>query len=414
MRIRSARDFCSAISLMLVVLGCQNPDRSRSGGNDGGGVGGSGGNVGPGGSGGDAGAGGAGGGSIPRRDSGVHSPPDAGSPADLTVGGIPEGGMTCGDQTMPLPFEPTTPDVLIVFDRSGSMNGKFGTGTRYTVEAMVLKEVVAAYETRVRFGFSQFPSKGGVCPAGYAMSCCADRPSVEVGFGNAAAISKAIDDAGPVNGNTPTSEALRFAREYYENLVDGIRARYVLLSTDGQPTCDIMGASSNPPFGGGMTTWKGCDDAKAEAAKLAAMGVKVIALGVAINETMGGFFKPLDCLEDIAQMGGAPQPGAPPSYYDAKDPVTLRSALDSILGGVTKPSCLIELTAPPPDPTKVAVFFDKRQIPWDPTHVNGWDFEPGTTDKIRIYGASCAEIEGFRVMTVDIVFGCKPCSGTGC
>jgi len=47
-------------------------------------------------------------------------------------------------------------DVLIVFDGSESMGVGFGSGTRYSVLADVISQLVDDYQGRIRFGFEQF------------------------------------------------------------------------------------------------------------------------------------------------------------------------------------------------------------------------------------------------------------------
>src|SRR5687767_422864 len=52
----------------------------------------------------------------------------------------------CGYTARTLEVEPRLSDVLIVFDRSGSMSNAFGTGTRYSVEAELLTDMVVTYQ----------------------------------------------------------------------------------------------------------------------------------------------------------------------------------------------------------------------------------------------------------------------------
>src|SRR5215213_8491501 len=83
-----------------------------------------------------------------------------------------------------LTFVPVPADVMVLFDRSESMAAAFGEGTRYGVAAALLKELLPAYDERIRFGFQVFPARGG-CPAGYVRGCCAEPPAVPVGPGSA-------------------------------------------------------------------------------------------------------------------------------------------------------------------------------------------------------------------------------------
>ena len=44
-------------------------------------------------------------------------------------------------------------------------------------------------------------------------------------------------------------------------------------------------------------------------------------------------------------------------------------------------------------------------IPRDPTHMNGWDYDPAT-NQITFYGPACDALKAGTVTDVDIVFGC--------
>src|SRR5688572_32851532 len=52
----------------------------------------------------------------------------------------------CREVTRPLAFEARPADVMVVFDRSGSMSAEFGTGTRHSVETELLGDLIDAYE----------------------------------------------------------------------------------------------------------------------------------------------------------------------------------------------------------------------------------------------------------------------------
>jgi Mg-chelatase subunit ChlD len=52
-----------------------------------------------------------------------------------------------------------------VLDASESMGIGFGPGTRYSVLAKVLSNLVDAYQSRIRFGLAQFPGPDALCLA---------------------------------------------------------------------------------------------------------------------------------------------------------------------------------------------------------------------------------------------------------
>jgi hypothetical protein len=295
-------------------------------------------------------------------------------------------GPVCGRQTTPLEFTPVVPDVLIVFDKSGSMSQRFGTGTRLTTERDLLAPLVTEYQDRVRWGFQEFPlnTAAMACPAG--MSCCAGPVAVGIAPMNGMAVANAISPrlGSESRINTPTPHALKLAREYYAGLNDGISERYVLLSTDGEPNCP-----SSPPA---------CDASEQEVKGLLAAGVKTFVLGV--SEEVGAS----QCLDRLARAGGAPRKMGPPFYFPAKDPALLKEYLNEIIGQIAKPSCRLRLNAAPPDPKNVALYFDGVEVPRDPNHMNGWDYDG--TMQIVLYGSPCSRVEAAMVKNIQILFGC--------
>ncbi len=398
--------------------GSSNQGGTSGGGNRDGSVGGLDGRAGSGG-GGSSGAGGGSGGA------GGGPPTGADAGPDRAVVGIADGGQVCGMQTTEIPYTPSTPDVIIAFDDSKSMTASFGGGTRYTTVRDLLKPLIMRHQDRVHWGFERFPSTTGTCMRnGGAMGgCCAESVCIGPKPMNAGAVNAAIDrngpqcDAGPgpppapacmpggmmgcpgqmaTGGGTPTAVALWTVRDFYANLNDGIKDRYVLLSTDGNPNCNLNST-------GGATS---CDDTVSEITKLAAMGVKTVVLGVSEE------VRDSACLERMAIAGQARKPAPGPAFYPAADRAALEMFLDQIISGFAKPACKIDLTAPPTDTSRVAVFFNNKQVPWDPMHVNGWDFEAGSNTRIIIYGSYCTEVETFKVMAIDVRFGCPPCGGT--
>ncbi len=431
---RSAWNRMGAVTLVgLLGVGCAADGRSDKGG--GGASGGAGGGR-AGNGGGGAGGGGAGGGGAGSGGSGGSEFRDGGSQTGGGDGGGSGGrsgaggsagssgvdasaftpdGKTCGEQTTPLAVSPRTPDVIIVFDDSSSMNQSFEGGTRYTTERDLLKPLVSQYERQIRWGFEKYPVKQGI-----TMGCCAGAVCVSPGLNQAMAVNTAIDrnsaacndvvqgvcpsgcvKACPNCGEscfigTPTAPALRNANDFYANLKDGIAERYVLLSTDGEPNCVDPALSTDA-----------CQQSVAQVMALAKNGVKTIVLGIS-NEVANS-----QCLDALAQAGGAPRPGGPPFYYPANSKALLEMYLREIIGGIAKPTCFIDLTSSPPDPTKVAVFFDMKQVPYDPTRMNGWDYDPpGSAMRIRLFGSACTQVESFQVKELGVVFGCPPCGGT--
>jgi hypothetical protein len=316
----------------------------------------------------------------------------------------------CGE-SHPIPFQPRPADVLLLFDRSDSMSTEFASGTRYSVTAGLLSDLVEVYQDKLRFGFQPFPDPRA-CPAGHAPGCCASAPTVGVKPSAGTEIRAAIAAAQPPGGSTPTAEALRRAREYFATLEDGVPDRYVLLSTDGQPSCDASGRLAEADVLGdaGLPVAGACHDALVEVDRLVAAGVQVVVLGVGstLPDDPGGH---PGCLEELARRGRGAMMSRPedrPWYYPAADPDKLEVALQEIFGGAIQPPCSLVLDEAPPDPRQVAVFLDGHQVPHNRNY--GWDYEtPDDTREIHFYGEYCKRIHRFQVAKIDVRWGCPPC-----
>jgi len=359
---------------------------------------------------------GAGGG--PAGGSSGFSGSNSGGAGGLIIdGGVPEGSVslpdgskTCGEQRSPIGYSPKTPDVVIAFDSSGSMiTNRFpqgGTETRLAVEQRVLRDVVQRYQDRIRFGYEEFPINGAAeqCRPGGDTNCCASRVAVSPDLMNFTKVDTAMKPCGGAPScstsriGTPTPDSLRVCREFYGTLNDGIAERFVLLSTDGEPTCVPAGTPGADA----------CSAAEEQVKALAAAGIKTVVLGVSEEVAAS------NCLNRLALAGGVPRPGGPPHFYPGSDPAQLATYLDQIVTGIAKPSCLLDLTSAPPDPLKVAVYFDNKEVPWDPTHMNGWDYDAGSKTRVIIYGSYCTNLQGFLVKEIAVVYGCPPCTGAGC
>jgi hypothetical protein len=326
-------------------------------------------------------------------------------PTDLGLPDLPEaaGDRLVCTQKENLVFEPIPVDMLILFDRSASMAAEFGDGTRFSVESKLLATLLPGYENRIRFGFQAFPARAP-CGPGFVLGCCAEPPAVPVGPGTVPGVVAAIEDAAPVGGNTPTALALRFAREYFAGLNDGVSDRYVLLSTDGRPTCTASGQLPDDAVAG---VPQACADALAETDALLASGVKVIVLGVGAELAMVTD-EASACLEEIARRGGAARSDGPPAFFTALAAGALEVSLKQIFGGTAQFPCLVELKKEPADRSQVRVLFDGKEIPRN--RLDGWDFDPPSDNRrIKIFGTSCLRLDRLSVSQVEVQYGCPPC-----
>jgi hypothetical protein len=341
---------------------------------------------------------------------GVEPMPDAAGPLWPPIDGGAEALACSESHRIPLVYQPS--DVLVLFDRSQSMSTELGTGTRYSVLAGLLGDLAEVYQDKLRFGFQPFPDPD--CPP-EQLGCCASPPTLGLEPGAAADLRAAMARAAPTGGSTPTAGALLQARQYFAGLTDGgDRQRYVLLATDGWPSCDGTGALMPDVSDTDRQRVSGpCHDALVQVDALVAAGIGVLVLGVGpgLDADPNG---PPSCLEEIASrgMGGKARQEDRPWFLSGADPERLESALQALFGGIKSPGCQWKLDAIPPDPAEVAVFLDGHLVPRNRNY--GWDFDsPGDLTHVQFFGEYCRRLDRFQVTSIEVRYGCPPCAGEG-
>lgn len=291
------------------------------------------------------------------------------------------------------------PDILIVQDKSGSMDdsadGKCtsncGTKSKWSQVTAALNQVVGMTDTSVNWGLKFF-SDNGHCAANGA-------PVVSIGAGNAGAISTAIGNTKP-GGNTPTRDAVATGAAYLMGVTD-TNPKYLLLATDGLPNCPAGCSLTNPSSACTMTDNPAEDKAATDAvAAAAAAGIPTFVIGVGMTGADA-------TLNAMAVAGGVPQTGAATSFYSVTDTASLVTALNAILGRVA--SCKFDIGTAPNSMTSVDyidVYGDGTAISRDTNHANGWDYTNSSHTAIEVYGPKCDAIEAGTIKTVTVTFRC--------
>lgn len=298
-------------------------------------------------------------------------------------------------------IRPVATDVLVLLDRSSTMSVALGSGSRYQAVVGVLTDLVTAYQAHVRFGYMEMPGRSG-CET-QVPACCVSPPSVPVALGNASAMISAFNQSAPLSGATPTAAALFVAGRYYVSNKDYVTNRYVLLATDGVPSCTSLGALTR----GGSDSSAACTDAKAQVEALGSVGVKVLVLSVGPDSAADE--EDSDCLEALAKAGGAAPPRGKHSYYTTEDPAQLQEALEQIFGVVAEPSCLLSIPEVDRE-APVRVLLDGQEIPYDA--VDGWGWSDSST--VQVTGAYCKQIQQFQVKSFEAsYYGCGECIDRG-
>ncbi len=330
--------------------------------------------------------------------SGTGNSSGTGSGGDVGLSGS-AGTQSCGQMNvgvMPLP-----PDILIVQDKSGSMDeddsgssckGGCGSKSKWSEVSAALTQVVTNTDTTINWGIKFF-SDDGTCGASAA-------PAVTVAAGNGAAVAGAISGT-KTGGNTPTRDAITSGAAYLATLTD-TNPKYLLLATDGLPNCPVGCAGMTGTLPKSCTnTDNPSEDMAAEMAVMAAaqQGFKTFVIGIGNVSTAQA------TLNQLATNGGVPQTGGTTSYYAATDPTALESALNAIIGVVA--SCTISLANAPTGFTNVAISADAGgnpiEIPADPT--NGWSYGPNM-QSVNLNGTSCANLKNGTYTNFQFYYAC--------
>jgi hypothetical protein len=278
------------------------------------------------------------------------------------------------------------PDLLLVFDRSGSMQEDPANGnncmpqatcpSKWNQATAAVGTAVMASEGTIRWGLKLFSTSGNGCTVN-------NGAQVPIAINNATPIINALTAADP-GGSTPTTAAVTNGGNYLNTLTTP-NPRFMVLVTDGQPTC--AGGNGN-----------GADDMAAinAVATQATRGFGTFVVGIATVGNTGAD----GTLSMMSTNGGHPRTGTP-NYYVVNNTQELVDALNAI--GTQISSCTYTFNMPPPDPANVKVKGDGVAIP--PNDVNGWVYEPGMRS-ITLRGSYCDQVMNHTINNVSIIFGC--------
>jgi hypothetical protein len=302
----------------------------------------------------------------------------------------------CGCEGTAFAAMPVVPNVMIVLDKSGSMeedldgdcplfedgtskcvypphgsspdpNPAFDAPDKWTVAGDAMDSILTSHGPKVRFGLVTFSSDG---------SCGAGNVRVDIADDNEASIRSTVGATSP-RGSTPIRSTLQNLVGH-PGLQDTTRPNYVLLVTDGQETC-----SDRDPATAARNLFQQTPS------------VKTFAVGFGGGVDVGE-------LNDIASEGGTARAGAT-KYYQADNAAELAAALDSILGSVL--SCSYQLDQAPADLGQLYVYADGDPVARDPSQAEGWDYD-SASGTLTFYGQICQDLQAGTVTDLAIVYGC--------
>lgn len=281
------------------------------------------------------------------------------------------------------------PAVMLVVDRSGSMNFDFAgnsgppfgnplTGPRrWAVLRASLENTLNQFDQLVAFGMVMFPGD----------DLCGVSSSIELlpKAGNAAEVMARLNRV--PQGGTPTFEALNAAG----GQLASVRGQALVLITDGDPncnedlnpdTCDCTAPLVGVPPACNEAT--ACRDGARAIDGLRRLrtesAIVTYVVGVGASST-----PVLQTLDNMAIAGGAPRVGGPHSFYSGATESELAEALQTISARLTRCTWATGTRLGPNDLVEVTV--GGMVVP---AHaVNGWDWVDAMSGDLFLRGTWC-------------------------
>jgi hypothetical protein len=303
------------------------------------------------------------------------------------TGGGTGGAQFCGQVATTVPLSQTA-DVLVVFDRSSSMNddtngnscpGWCGPSSKWEVMGAALDQLVNTNRS-VNWGITYYPSDGG---CGVTTTA-----SVDVGANTGLAIEASLGSSALLPaGDAPTAAAISAAVTYLHSRLDR-NPKYILLATDGRSGC-------------GSTDGQTPDtDAMAAISAAYAVGIPTfVAAVVPVSDTAT-----ISTLAQLAAAGGESS-SSPNGFYTIADfgPQFPPVATPANPTG----SCQLPLPFPA-TPAHLVVGLVQSgtlvTIPQDPS--NGWWFASSDGTSIVFNGSSCSQVAAAPGGQIDLAYNC--------
>ena len=189
------------------------------------------------------------------------------------------------------------PEVLIILDRSGSMQQLAGSQSKWSIAKTAVDSLTSKFKDQIAFGLMLFPRWPHVA------HCTTGQINVAPAVTSGPTITTFLSSAYP-DGDTPSTNSIKAARTWLAGHKTAGKDQFVILITDGKETCcpDWPNTATGPLY--------------------SQDGVKTYVIG------FGGGVLP-SSLTDAAIAGGTDK------YYQADNSTQLDSALSQIAGGIS-------------------------------------------------------------------------------
>jgi hypothetical protein len=293
---------------------------------------------------------------------------------DMGQGGSPIVEPSCVD--LDVDFERVTPTVVLLIDRSGSMDQSFENGVdRWDTLVNTLTDpqnsLIKKLEGSVRFGMALYTSNGGF-GSGPTPLQCPVLTQVGIALDNFSAMSSVLSVTanGPA-GDTPTAESMAAVAAQLQAFGEE-GPKSIILATDGDPdTCEDPDANDSEAS-------KVRSVAAVTEAYTGGITTHIISVG---NEVTATHLKALA----VAGRGGDSAAEA----YTALDTNALVEAFNSIIGSVRTCDFTLEGTVKAKDASRGSVVLDGQTLGFE--DANGWEMPDEQT--VRLLGAACETVE---------------------
>jgi hypothetical protein len=280
-------------------------------------------------------------------------------------GGGGSGGSpgSCPNGMQVLHPVPEAPEVTFALDRSTAMNAPLGMTDQIGAAQDAIASVFGKYRQIVYFDYVEFPGPSFSCSQGNA--CCPSQV-MPLDSRNLQSVVHHCDSSTPecpISSEHPTGAALEAAAAFYMQSNSGATKRYIVILTDGTPTCGGTGCQENGIVNG---------------LRMPPAFIKTAVL------VLGNFDDP--CLSEIGNSGGIYN-STSPFYLSAETPDAVTMALDMTVRSIAvQDACKLDFTGGPPDnPDQVTLSLNGPIARGTP---DGWQFDD-THTRITLSGNAC-------------------------